>query len=66
LQRQAAAHGIELEACRKPARRSYVGFVFGRTGCFDQFSTLSPLKRAKSLSFVVASTSPFTWAIAAI
>jgi len=46
-------------ACRQ-FHRSYVGSVFGRTGRFDQFSILSPLKRARSLSFVVASTSPFT------
>ena len=53
-----------------PATRSdsldHVGSVFGRACRFDQFSTVSPLKRAKSLSFVVASTSPCTWAIAAI
>ena len=44
----------------------YAGSVFGRACRFDQFSTVSPLKRAKSLSFVVAKTSPCTWAIAAI
>jgi hypothetical protein len=33
---------------------------------FDQFSTVNPLNRVKFLSFVVASTRPFTWAIAAI
>lgn len=59
------------ECVVSPARsdeppQSAVGSVFCRTRRLDQFSTVSPLKRAKSLSLVVASTSPCTWAIAAI
>ena len=55
-----AGPAILVAPPQRVCSRSYVGSVFGRTGRFDQFSTFSPLKRAKSLLFVVASTSPCT------
>lgn len=60
LARQRGASGSWLAAPTTGRSRSYVGSVFARAARFDQFSTFSPLKRAKSLTFVVASTSPFT------
>lgn len=57
---QRGASGSCLVAATTGCSRSYVGSVFGRTGRFDQFSTFSPSKRAKSLLLVVASTSPCT------
>ena len=65
-----ATRRARVRPCLAPAMARAADMIARRLGlrhlCFDQFSTVNPLKRVKSLTFVVATTRPCTRAIAAI